>query len=201
MIRVNLLPEEYRKVESTSLSLFLLFLVGVIVVALAFVFWLTLSLQGGSIANELKVKETLLDRVTQEAKKVDKLQAELAQYDKRLTTIMAMRASRIYWSRKLDLLVKATNRTAGEIWFVSVRMRQTEPIRTAPGIEPPPNADGGYLELQCFQKTDDYEVLASYRDTLMLDRVLYADFSRLGPPHFTTAFWPEAVEEDQVTLS
>jgi len=198
MIRVNLLPEEYRKVESTSLSLFLLFLVGVVLVALAFVFWLTLSLSGSGIANELKERQAHLMRVIEEAKVADRLQEELAQYDKRLRTIMAIRAGRIYWSKKLDLLVRVTPRN---IWFTSVRMRQMDPYRVQEGGTVPSNADGGYLELDCFQKTDDYEILAGYRDALLADRVLFADFQKLQAPHFTTAVWPIAVEEDQMTLS
>jgi hypothetical protein len=198
MIRVNLLPEEYRKVESTSLSLFLMFLVGVVLVALAFVFWLTLSLQGGSIATELEESKARLAKVTDEAKAVDRLEADLAHYNKRLRTIMSIRGGRIYWSKKLDLLVRDTPRN---IWFVSIRMSQTDPIEIKPGEVLPATADGGYLELNCFQKTDDYEILAGYRDTLIRDRVFYADFARIQAPFFTTAVWPSAVEEDQVTLS
>ena len=197
MIRVNLLPEEYRKVESTSLSLFLLFLIGVIVVALAFVAWVTLQLQGGALGDELESHRARLARVTQEAKVVEKLEAELAQYDKRLTTVMAIRAGRIYWSKKLDRLVA---NTPGNIWFVSVRMRQAAPINIAPGTPIQPGTDGGFLELNCFQKTNDYKILAKYRDALMEDRIFYADFDRIRPPEFVTARWPSAIEEDQVTL-
>jgi Tfp pilus assembly protein PilN len=197
MIRVNLLPEEYRKVESTSLSLFLLFLIGVIVVALAFVVWVTLQFQGGALSEELESHRARLARITAEASVVEKLEAELAQYDMRLTTVMAIRAGRIYWSKKLDRLVADT---PGNIWFVSVRMRQAESIRVAPGAAGPPGADGGFLELNCFQKTNDYKILARYRDTLMEDRIFYADFNKIRPPEFVTARWPSAVEEDQVTL-
>jgi len=198
MIRVNLLPEEYRKVESTSLSLFLLFLIGIVLVALAFVAWLTLNLQGGTIASNLKEAQARRKKITDEAKQVDKLEGDLIQYSKRLKTIMAIRAGRIYWSKKLDLLVADTPE---DIWFVSIRMVQNEPIRTAPGQPIPPNADGGYLEFQCYQRTDNIQILARYRDDLMSDRVLYADFSRMKPPDLAVVAWPDTHPEDQMTLS
>jgi hypothetical protein len=197
MIRVNLLPEEYRKVESTSLSLFLLFLIGVIVVALAFVAWVTLQLQGGALADELGSYKARLAKVTNEAKVVKELQAELAKYDERLTTVMAIRAGRIYWSKKLDRLVA---NTPGNIWFVSMRMRQAAAMKLKRGEVPKPGSDGGFLEIDCFQKTNKLTILAEYRDTLMEDRIFYADFKRMRPPGFLTARWPDAIEEDQVTL-
>jgi Tfp pilus assembly protein PilN len=195
MIRVNLLPEEYRKVESTSLSLFLLFLLGVIFVALAFVFWLYLSVEGNSIKTRLQSREAYLEKVKEDAKFAAKLKADLDQYDKRLNTIMAIRAGRIYWSKKLNLLV---NDTSHKIWFVSVRMHQTDPITRRDQASRA--ADGGYLELKCFQKSDDYEILAAYRDKLQKDRVFYADFKSIRAPEFTVAIWPSAHDDDRVTL-
>ncbi len=198
MIRVNLLPEEYRKVESTSLSLFLLFLVGVILVALSFVFWLMLSLQGGGKKVILKERQEYLARVTSDAEVAKKIKAELAEYEKRLTTIMGIRAGRIYWSKKLDLLVADTPRN---IWFTSIRMMQSDPIKLPIGQEPDPGRDGGYLELACYQMSDDYKILGAYRTKLMRDRVLYADFSKIQAPHFTSVTVPIAAEGYQKTLS
>jgi len=198
MIRVNLLPEEYRKVESTSLSLFLLFLLGVILVALAFVGWLFLSIQGGRITTEVQAKEGMLAKVTKEAQRAEKLKADLAQYNKRQTTIMAIRAGRIYWSRKLAQLV---NDTRSNIWFTKISMKQNDAYMIAQGEAVDASRDGGFLELQCFQKTDNFEKLAEYRDRLLEDRLFFSDFARIRPPEFTTAYWPPAVEEDRVTLS
>lgn len=198
MIRVNLLPEEYRKIESTSLSLFLLFLVGVVVVSLSFVAWLALSLKGRSIATDLAERESLLENLKVKAAVRHRLIAELEQYGKRLATIMAIRAGRIYWSKKLDHVVKDTPR---HIWFVRVHMRQNEPVRVTRKERLSEGKDGGFLELQCFQKTDDYKKLAAYREKLMQDRVLYADFKGMKAPEFTIAVWPGAMEDDQVTLS
>jgi hypothetical protein len=198
MIRVNLLPEEYRKVESTSLSLFLLFLLGVILVVLAFVGWLYLSVHGSSISNQLKEKNTLLAQVTNEANQAAKLEADLAEYDKRQTTIMAMRSGRIYWSRKLAQLVKDTKPS---VWFIKILMKQKDAYELKPKEQPDPNRDGGYLELQCYQKTDNFGKLAEYRDRLLDDRLFFADFARIRPPEFQTVIWLPAVEEDRVTLS
>jgi hypothetical protein len=198
MIRVNLLPEEYRKVESTSLSLFLLFLLGVILVALAFVGWLFLSVQGGRITDEVVQKEAMLAKVTEEAKRAEKLTSELAEYNKRQTTIMAIRAGRIYWSRKLAQLV---NDTRSNIWFVKIAMKQNDAYMIAQGETIDESRDGGYLEMQCFQKTENFEKLAEYRDRLIEDRLFFSDFAKIRPPDFTTAYWPPAVEEDRITLS
>jgi Tfp pilus assembly protein PilN len=195
MIRVNLLPEEYRKVEKTPLSLFLLIVVGVAVVCLALLFCVYLFMSTGRLRRELDNKMRQRDTLQGLAKYADKLESELANYRKRLDTIMSIRASRIYWSKKLYLLAK--NRPEN-VWFVSLKMEQRDPYPAS--AKPETIKDGGFLDLQGYQKSDDFKIYAGYRETLQKDRVFYSDFADPAPPKFKAEVWDKAVEEDQNTL-
>ena len=195
MIRVNLLPEEYRKVEKTPLSLFLLIVVGVAAVCMALFFCAYLFISTGRLRRELDNKTQQKETLQEQAKYADRLESELATYRKRLDTIMSIRASRIYWSKKLCLLTK---RTPEKVWFASIKMEQKDPYPAS--AKPETIKDGGFLELQCYQKSYEFQIYADYRIALQRDRVFYSDFAGLRPPEFKRLDWDQAVEEDRNTL-
>lgn len=198
MIRVNLLPAEYRKVESTSLSLFLLFLTGVIVLAVTFVIWLMMKWNGNGIAEDLNSKKLSLQKFKEEASEAALLEEELDQYNKRQETIMAIRASRIYWSKKLEQLV---NDTRKEVWFTSIKVNQKDALKIKTGTTPSASADGGSLDIDCYQKTADSKIFAGYQVALQQDRIFSADFAKSPNPGFQKVVWDGVVDEDKETLS
>jgi len=229
MIRVNLLPEEYRKVEKTPPSLFLLIVVGVAVICLGLYYCVGLFMDTTKLRSDLAEKKAEKEYWNIEAEKAKKLEAEIAKYEKRLNTIKSIRASRIYWSKKLYLLAKDTPL---DIWFASMKMEQKDPY-PAPA-EPETKSevvkefdkdgdgklspderkvakeelrkrlvrdnDGGSLELQCYQKSYDSKIYADYRSRLRKDRIFYSDFASPGLPDFGALDWDQATEENRYVL-
>ena len=110
MIRVNLLPQEYRKAESTPLKQFFATMGAVVVVALAVVGWLFIHL--GKLGPKEQDLKTIEDDVkTQQAKVKDSkdLAAWLQEYKTQYEKIDKVAMTRVLWSRKID-----------EIWEVVV---------------------------------------------------------------------------------
>jgi Tfp pilus assembly protein PilN len=110
MIRVNLLPQEYRKAESTPLKQFFATVGAVIVVALAVVFYVLIHF------GKLQPKEQELDTMkvavaTQQAqvKESKELASWVQEYKTQYDKIDKVAMTRVLWSRKLD-----------EIWEVVV---------------------------------------------------------------------------------
>jgi hypothetical protein len=195
MIRVNLLPEEYRRIERAPLPLLLLIIVGIAVLCLAISFCVYLSLSVKTKGSELK--RTIAERMVAEerAKWADRLQAELDSELRRLNTIMSIRVSRIYWSKKLDLLAKIA---PSDIWFASVKMEQKDPYPAS--AKPETIKDGGYLQLQGYQRLFDLGKYGLFREALRKNRIFYSDFASMGMPTVMKSYWDEAIEEDRVVL-
>lgn len=225
MIRVNLLPEEYRKPEKAPPSMLLLIVVCIAALCVALYFCVSFSLKTGKLQRDLESKKAERDRLAEDAKEADRLEAQIASYEKRLNTIKGIRASRIYWSRKLYLLAKDRPEN---IRFASVKMQQKDPYpATKPEAVPPElvkefdkdkdgklsadevkaagdelprkllkDKNGGSLELECYQKSYDFKTYyADYRSRLQKDRIFYSDFASPGLPEFKALYWKEAEEE------
>ncbi len=114
MIRVNLLPQEYRKAEATPLKQFFATVGAVVLAALAGTVWAFIYF--GSLEPMIKERDDLKQRITDQkagldrVKKLDTRVKELkAQYNK----IDEVAKNRVVWSRKLD-----------ELWEVVVSPKQ-----------------------------------------------------------------------------
>jgi len=110
MIRVNLLPQEYRKAESTPLKQFFATMGAVVVVALSVVGWLFIHL--GKLGPKEQDLKTIEDDVkTQQAKVKDSkdLASWLQDYKTQYEKIDKVAMTRVLWSRKID-----------EVWEVVV---------------------------------------------------------------------------------
>jgi len=113
MIKVNLLPTEYRKAEATPLKQFFATVGAVVFAALAVVVWGFVHFR--ALQPAVRQLEQLKDDVASQANEVDtskKLAAQLAEYQGRFKKIDEVAAGRLVWSRKLD-----------EVWEVLVNPR------------------------------------------------------------------------------
>jgi hypothetical protein len=110
MIRINLLPEEFRRSERTSPKLFAAVLGSVMCVCCAFG-WFGFVYFGELGRHEMQlatVTEELNTLKPQERRQVA-LTKELSDYQKRATTIEQISRGRILWSRYVDRLIDLVN--------------------------------------------------------------------------------------------
>lgn len=122
MIRVNLLPQEYRKAESTPLKQFFATMGAVVVLALAAVGFLLVHY--GKLGPKQADLETITEVVKQQAQGVKDsknlatwLQEYKSQYDK----IDKVAMTRVLWSRKIDeiweVVVSPTPANRYDVWL------------------------------------------------------------------------------------
>jgi Tfp pilus assembly protein PilN len=105
MIKVNLLPPEYRKVERTPVLRFVTILCGVVLSASAIGAFLYVHF--GTLVNVVSEKDKLQETYKVLARDEDRsrdLAKEAAEYKKRRQTIEEIGKNRILWSQKLDEL-------------------------------------------------------------------------------------------------
>lgn len=105
MIKVNLLPAEYRRVERTPVFRFVTILCGVVLSASAIGAFLYVHF--GTLENVIDDRETLAmteDILRKDAQRSKALDAEAREYQKRRATIDEIARRRLLWSKKLDEL-------------------------------------------------------------------------------------------------
>lgn len=103
MIKVNLLPPEYRKVEGTPVARLAATIAGVFLVTGAAGVWGYVHLAMlEQIRDERRIQEEELQALKQQADRSQALLKEFKEYERRRKTIEQIGASRILWSEKLD---------------------------------------------------------------------------------------------------
>ncbi len=111
MIRINLLPEQYRKKARTPIKLLLGVSAAVAVNACLVAWWGRLAI---GVQGELDVERSTLqvemDGLTPQVNYFHSLQSEGKQYTTRETTLSSLTKSRVSWTRKLDELLDVINR-------------------------------------------------------------------------------------------
>jgi Tfp pilus assembly protein PilN len=134
MIRINLLPEEYRKRNRTPLKLMLTVSAGVTVnsVLLAWYAWLAFGVSA-EIDSERNVLQTELDGLTPQVTYHKALEGEQKRFAAREQTLGGITASRISWTRKVDELITVIN-SGGEgerhfVWLDDLNVQQTTSAR------------------------------------------------------------------------
>jgi Tfp pilus assembly protein PilN len=122
MIRVNLLPQEYRKAESTPLKQFFATMGAVVVFALAAVGWLLIHY--GRLGPKQSDLETITDVVKGQQTQVKdskNLGTWLAEYKAQYDKIDKVALTRVLWSRKIDeiweVVVSPTPANKYDVWL------------------------------------------------------------------------------------
>lgn len=129
MIRINLLPEEYRRQKRSSLGLLLALTLSVAVngVLGAWYGWLAFGVSA-EIESEQAVLQTELDGLKPQVDYHKSLDAEQKRFAGRETTLAGITKSRISWTRKLDQLINVVN-AGGEgqrhfVWLDDLSVQQ-----------------------------------------------------------------------------
>jgi len=110
MIRINLLPEEYRRKSRTPLRM-MAAIAAVVAIngsLLAYWSWLSFGILT-QIDTERSVLQVEMDGLTPQVTYHDALQSETSVYASRETTLAEITKNRILWTRKLDELIDVVN--------------------------------------------------------------------------------------------
>jgi Tfp pilus assembly protein PilN len=183
MIRINLLPEEYRKKSRTPAKLLLAFTAAVAVNALLFSWWGWLAFGvAAEIESERAVLQTEMDGLNPQVTYHHALESERKRFASRESALASITKSRISWTKKLDQLVDVIN-DGGEgrrhfVWLDDLIVSQA--------IDPR-NKTAGSLKASGHSGSDSFAQLANF-----LEDVEHSPFRE--------GFLPPAAPEGTQTL-
>lgn len=182
MIRINLLPEEYRKKARTPLKM-MLGVSGVVTVnatLVAWLGWLAFGVSAG-VDSELAVLATENDGLAPQVTYHTALKTESTRHKKREETLATINSSRISWTQKVDEFVDVVNRGDNGarhlVWFDSLTVTQDDPRGR--------KATGG-LSASGHSGSDNFGHVANFLDDLE-DSPFIQDFNRPAPPEGSEA--------------
>ncbi len=181
MIRINLLPDEYRRKNRTPLKLMLTVSAAVAIngVLLAWYAWLAFGV-AAEIDSERTVLQTELDGLTPQVNYHKSLEGEQKRYAAREKTLGNITASRINWTRKVDELITIIN-SGGEggrhfVWLDDLTVSQTTNSRAN---------NAGSLKASGHSGSDNFAQVANFLEDLENHESFIADFMRPKPPEGT----------------
>ena len=180
MIRINLLPEEYRAAKRTSLKLMLALSAAVAAngVLIAWYSWLSFGV-AAEIDNERAVLQTEVDGLQPQVDYHKALDGEQKRFAGRETTLAGITKSRISWTRKLDELITVIN-SGGEgqrhfVWFDDVSVGQSTDPRAK---------NAGTFKAAGHSGSDNFAQVANFLDDVEHSTFI-SDFMPPSPPEGT----------------
>lgn len=130
MIRINLLPEEYRKKARTPVKL-VLGLAAAVTINAGLATWWAWTAFGvqAEVDSEVSGLQLEMDGLSPQVTYYNSLDGEAKQYKSREGTLASITASRISWTKKLDELIDIVNRGGNGqrhmVWFDDLQVLQT----------------------------------------------------------------------------
>ena len=180
MIRINLLPDEYRRKNRTPLKLMLAVSAGVAVngVLLSWYAWLAFGV-AAEIQSERQVLQTELDGLSPQVTYHKSLEGEQKRYAAREKTLSAITSSRINWTRKVDELITIIN-SGGEggrhfVWLDDLTVVQATNARAN---------NAGSFKASGHSGSDNFAQVANFLEDLE-DSSFIEDFLPPAPPEGT----------------
>lgn len=177
MIRINLLPEEFRKKARTPVKL-VLALVAVVTVNAGMATWWAWQRIGvqSEIESEAASLQTEMDGLTPQVNYHQSLESESKQYKSREETLASITTSRISWTKKIDELIDVVNRGQNGqrhlVWLDDLQVTQsTDPKAKVPGTV---RANG-------HSGSDKFAQVANFLEDLEKSTFI-ADFQPPAPP-------------------
>jgi hypothetical protein len=222
MIEVNLLPNEYRKVEKTPLPIFLALLGCVVIVLGVIIGYIYFHFR---IVPDVKIEYQKLDKLEKDVRDLENkkriLNDEITGYQARLSKLLMVMENKILWSEKIYLLSSHIKRDETGIWFEDMKMKQTDifaerndllkkvrakkaaekdqvkknkPMREERNLEVP-----GTFVVSCKQKFSlDEKKILDFKDWLLKDRKFILCFNnKIEMPQYIAKEEALAVPEDR----
>ncbi len=175
MLRVNLLPPEYRKSDGTPIARFLTVIAGVFLTATMLGTWGYVHFgMLDEVQNRRIEMEKHLDNLTKQAERSQALLAEFQEYQRRRETIEGIGRQRVLWSKKLDELADQFHNKGDAskhlVWITSLR---TE------GSQSP--ASGGALVFDGYSGGEEIKRQSDFHKQLQ-ESEFFQDFQSISPP-------------------
>jgi Tfp pilus assembly protein PilN len=175
MIRVNLLPPEYRKVDGPPVGRVVALVVGAFLVASALGGWGYVHFGMLAEAENQRVQlEEELAQLKQQAERSQLLLREFTEYQRRRDTIEKIGTSRILWSRKLDEMADIIHNKGDQkeylVWLAAVKTTTGRSAESPIGLQIQGLSGGTLANLSEFNKR--------IKDT----REFFEDFTKVSPP-------------------
>ena len=175
MIKVNLLPPEYRKVEGTPVARLAATVAGVFVVACAAGAWGYAHFALLDKARDERAQaEVELTALKAQAERSQALLAEFKEYDRRRKTIEQIGAQRVLWSKKIDELADIIHNKGD----VKRHLVWLDSLRTQGGRTP-----GSPASLVIHGRSGgDYDRLSMFNADIKKNDEFFQDFAAIDPP-------------------
>jgi len=179
MIKINLLPPEYRKSDGPPIARVAALVVGAVVSASAFGVWCWVHFSVLADAEARRIeKEEDLAQVRDLADRSDALLREFQEYQRRRETIEKIGSSRILWSRKLDemsdLIHNKGDTKAFLVWLNSVRTVGARGSDSQVGLSIAGISGGA-----------EYSKLSDFNRAIKETKEFFEDFVKVDPPEGT----------------
>jgi Tfp pilus assembly protein PilN len=182
MIRINLLPEEYRRKAKTPVRVLGAVCAGVGVNALiaSWYGWLAFGV-GAEVASESAVLQTELDGLAPQVSYFRSLDAEKRRFAGREETLAGITTTRVNWTAKIDQLITIVN-NGGEgqrhfVWLDDLNIQQSSDPRAK---------SAGQMRAQGHSGSEHFAQVANFLDDIE-DPVFMKEFLPPAPPEGTQA--------------
>jgi hypothetical protein len=188
MIRINLLPEEYRRKTRTPIKL-VLGLAAAASINAGLAVWWTWSAVGelATVESEKSALQLEVDGLTPQVNYFRGLETERKQYQSREQTLASITKSRVSWTRKLDELLDVVNRgndgTRHLVWFDELQVAQTTDAKAK---------TPGSLRASAHSGSDKYAQIANFLEDLEASPFI-TDFQTPAPPEGSQAMIDETL--------
>jgi hypothetical protein len=176
MIKVNLLPPEYRKVDGTPIGRLVATIAAVTMVTAAGGYWAYSHFQLLAQVREDRIEqEVQLATVKAQAERSKALLAEFKEYERRRTTIEQIGASRILWSKKLDefsdIIQNKGDVKRHLVWLNNIRTQGST------------SGGGPVLAFHGWSAGDMSRKLSDFNSDIKNAEEFFADCTRVSPPN------------------
>lgn len=207
MIKVNLLPAEYRKKDRTPLRVFGALIGGVLAICATGYYYVELRFgQLSAVETEVAGVQNELSGLEPQVRHHDSLVKEKADYMTREQTIHQIQASRISWTRNVDRLIDLVN--SGEsrdedargylVWLSQLSISQNLMAGSGGRGRNQAAANGGGVTTNGYCAAQHFASVTQFFDDLKGDEEFFTDFATLNDPKGSVTETNENLEPSRV---
>ena len=210
MIRINLLPTELQRAAKTPPKFFISLVACVALLTLVACAYGYVCMNVMVLNERVTRKKAEVVHFQENAREVDVLLADIADYKEREKAIISIKTNRIIWSKKLELLCQLT---PSYIWITRLEMSELDPGQYT--WDEGGEQNGGHLLLYCYSSGEEVDRMTNYRqrlknvDEFYLDFIeedvkpnsFYSDFINITPPQWQFVQLPDFLDPNNIRFA